>query len=157
MKTVILSVILAFIMLNVNGQVNKDPKNSKIPFKVPDIVQNTFTSKFPKASKVKWGFEKKGNYEADFSMNEHDVTAIINKKGILLETDTELKESELPQSIKTKLSNEFKGYKVDEVNKIEAKAITTYKMQAKNDKLEFDLVFDKNGKILKKDKFVIDD
>jgi hypothetical protein len=155
MKTLIFTLIISLAFLEANSQENSiKPRQN---FNVPEVVKKTFATKFPNATNVKWGAAKDSKYEADFTLNKHEVSAFFNPKGILVKTDTELNEAELPKTIKAYLSNSFKGYKISEIDKLEIKGKTTYKMEAKNDKFEYDLEFDKNGKVLLKEKYSIDD
>jgi hypothetical protein len=157
MKTQIFILFLSLSFLQAYSQENEIKTNPRQNFKVPEVVKKTFAAKFPNATNVKWGAAKDSKYEADFTLNKHEVSAFFNPKGLLIKTDTELNEAELPKTIKTYLSNNYKGYKISEIDKLEIKGKTTYKMEAKNDKFEYDLEFDKNGKVLLKEKYPIDD
>jgi hypothetical protein len=77
------------------------------------------------------------------------MSAVLDEKGTLLETETEIKESDLPQAVKSTLAKDFAGYKTDEILKAVANGITTFEMGAQKDKKEYMLEFDMNGKLLK--------
>jgi hypothetical protein len=77
------------------------------------------------------------------------MSANFDINGNFLETESEISETDLPQSIKVALSKDFAGYKIEEVEKSDAKGIVTYEMEAKKDSKEYELVFDCNGKLLK--------
>jgi len=152
MKAPILIILVFFVVLNANSQENKATKPRQ-HFVVPNSVKKTFAANFPKATKIQWGAGKDIKYEADFQLDNHEVSAFFTPAGILVKTDTELKESELPKTIKDYLSKNFKEYKISEIDKLEIKGKTSYKMEARNQLYEYDLEFDKNGKIISKEKY----
>lgn len=150
MKNKLVIALMVLFSSYAMAQEKKENPNEK-PVNVPELVKKEFAKKYPSASKVKWSLEKAGEYEAEFDMNKNEMSVVIDEKGNLLEAETEIKEAELPQAIKTTLVKDFDGYKIDEVEKTEAKGVTTYEMEAKKDKVEYELVFDTNGKLLKKE------
>ena len=77
---------------------------------------------------------------------------MFDATGKLLETETEVELSQLPQAVKTTITKDFAGYKLDEIEKAtDAKGITTYDMEAVKGKDKLELIFDANGKLLSKD------
>lgn len=118
---------------------------------VPAAAKTAFAAKFPQATKVKWSLEKAGEYEAEFMLGKVETSAVFDRKGTLLETETEIKESELPEAVKTTLAKDFAGYKLDEIEKTDAKGVISYEMEAKKDGKKYEIVFDANGKLLKKE------
>jgi hypothetical protein len=151
MKKSILLVALAVFLLNVYSQEKKETSKTEKQINVPEVVKKAFATQFPKVAKVNWVLEKTGEYEAEFNSNKIEMSAVFDEKGILLETESEIKEAALPQTIKSVLAKDFAGYKIDEIAKTEAKDAVTYEMAAKKDKKEYGLVFDKNGKLLKQE------
>jgi hypothetical protein len=117
---------------------------------IPEVVKKSFTTHFPNATKVEWGLEKPGEFEAEFTLNKVEMSANLDEKGTLLETESEIKESDLPQEVKATLAKDFAGYKLDEILKADAKGVITFEMTAKKDKKEVSLEFDINGKLLNK-------
>ena len=124
-------------------------KSKKV--EVPAAVKSAFNTKYPKAEKVNWGLEKQGEYEAEFLLNGIESSANFDSKGQFFEFETEIKESELPQTIKAILKKDFAGYKIDDVAKsTNAKGIVNYEMEASKGKGKFEISFDANGKLLNK-------
>lgn len=148
MKRTILSIALAVFLLNGYSQEKKETKDEK-QVNVPEVVKKAFAKQYPKAADVKWGLEKTNEYEAEFKVNKTGISVVYDEKGTLLETETGINESELPQAVKTTLAKDFASYKINEVEKTESKGSITYEMEAKKDGKEFELVFDKNGKLIK--------
>jgi hypothetical protein len=151
MKTTILSILLAVFLLNAYAQENEKKEKGEKKINVPELVKKAFAAKYPKATKVKWSLEKEGEYEAEFNINKAEMSAVFDEKGTCLEVETEIKQSELPQGIKTALAKDFAGYKIEEVEKAEGNGIITYEMEAKKDKAKFELIFDNTGKLIKKE------
>lgn len=148
MKTKLLIALLAMFTTYAVAQEKKE-KPEKI--NVPEVVKKGFTSRFPGVSDLKWGIEKPGEYEAEFTLNKAEMSALVDEKGNVLEIETEIRESDLPQSVKNTLSKDFATYKIGEVEKNEQKGVTTYEMEAKKGEAAYEIVFDHNGKLLKKE------
>ena len=124
-------------------------KSKKV--EVPAAVKSAFEVKYPKAEKVKWGLEKQGEYEAEFVLNGIESSANFDSKGQFIESETEIKESELPQAIKTALSKDYSGYKIGDVAKsTNSSGVVSYEMEASKGKDKFEISFDNNGKLLNK-------
>jgi len=120
--------------------------------KIPASAKSGFAAKFPTAQKAKWSVEKPGEFEAEFTLNKVETSALLDAKGTVLETETEIKESELPQAVKAALAKDFAGYKLDEIEKAtDAKGSVSYEMEAVKGKEKLEISFDVNGKLLKKE------
>jgi len=148
MKKILILLALGAIFNYCQAQETKGKKDGK-EINVPAVVKSSFAAKFSNADKVKWSLEKPGEYEAEFEQNKVETSAVFDEKGTLLETETEIKESELPQAIKAVIAKDFAGYKLKEIAKAVAKNITTYEIEVEKDKKTSELVFDANGKLLK--------
>lgn len=145
-KLFLLTVCVAFFSIYC---VQAQEKSKKV--EVPSAVKSAFDAKYPKAEKVNWGIEKQGEYEAEFILNGIEASANFDSKGQFMEFETEIKESELPQTIKTTLAKDFAGYKIGDIAKsTNAKGIVNYEMEASKGKDKFEISFDANGKLLNK-------
>lgn len=108
--------------------------------KVPASVKAAFTKLHP-ATKVSWEMEKV-NYEAGFSLNGKEISEVYAKNGALLETEIEIKSSELPTPVLAKL----RGMKIAEAARItKADGTLNYEAEVKGK----DLLFDANGNPVK--------
>lgn len=118
---------------------------------VPSAVKNSFSQKFPGAKEVKWSKENAAEYEAEFEIGRTEQTASFDPAGKWLETETEIKNSEIPGAVQATIKNEFAGYKMSEPEKLEApdKGIS-FEMELKKDKITYEVQFAMDGKILKK-------
>ena len=142
-KLFVLLVCLSFV-IGISAMSQKDEK-------IPAPAKSGFVAKFPTAQKVKWSVEKPGEFEAEFTLNKVETSVLVDAKGNLLETETEIKESELPQAVKATLAKDFAGYKFDEIEKAtDIKGVTSFEMGAVKGKEKLEISFDANGKLLKK-------
>lgn len=115
---------------------------------VPSVVKNAFQKQYPSAKEVKWEMEN-GNYEVNFDLNEVDHSVLMDVNGKVLETEVEIKITELPAGVLEYVKNNYSGQKVKEAAKItDAKGIITYEAEIKGK----DLIFDSNGKFIKESK-----
>lgn len=112
--------------------------------KVPAAVKGTFTKAYPKAI-VKWEIEDK-NYEAAFKQDGKAITVVIDEKGILLETETDVTISELPKAIIDYLATHYRGKKIAETAMIK-KANGEINYEAEVNKV--DVIFDSKGSFIK--------
>ena len=112
---------------------------------VPASVKATFQNKYPNVKNVKWDKENT-NYEANFTVNKVDNSVLINEKGELLETETDIAITELPTTIIKYIETNYKGKKIKEAAKImNAQGMLIYEAEVEGKDLQFDSV----GKYLK--------
>ncbi len=145
MKKLLVLIICLTFVLGVSAMNQKDEK-------IPAATKTGFAAKFPTAQKVKWSIEKPGEFEAEFILNSVETSALVDAKGTLLETETEINAKELPQVIKAILAKDFTQYKFDEIEKVtDAKGIISFEMEAAKGKDKLEISFDASGKLLKKE------
>jgi len=80
---------------------------------VPSAVQSSFTKLFPRVAVKKWDKEE-GKYEANFTKEGKQMSAVFNAKGNLEETETVIAVSELPASVLPYVKEHYKGSKIEE-------------------------------------------
>lgn len=112
------------------------------------MVKKAFAAQYPNVVKVTWSIEKPGEYEAEFNQNKTVVSTLYDSKGALLETESKITESELPQAIKSVLTKDYSGYKIGGVEKNVVKGKVTYEVVATKAKKETELIFDSSAKLL---------
>lgn len=84
---------------------------------IPEAVQNTFYTRYPKATHVKW--EREGNmYEVDFIMESEQYEAYIQTNGTWVRTEKRinLRTATLPQPIKDYLAANYAGWSIDDAD-----------------------------------------
>ena len=117
--------------------------------KVPSAAKTKLKTLYPKAEKVKW--DKEGaNFEANFEVNDMEMSVIFNAKGTVLETETEIEEDDLPAAVKNALKKDFAGYDVEEMSKIEKNGKTTFEAQVEKGEIQLDAIYSLDGKLIKK-------
>jgi len=114
---------------------------------VPSVVLNTFKQKFPKAADVEWKL-KNQLYNVEFEIGRVDHEAWINSTGSIVKHKQDITEGELPKSVSGSISKNYKGYRLDDAEKIETGGKFLYKVELKTASKEEDLVFDQNGKLV---------
>ena len=120
------------------------------PDKVPAPVKQAFAKKFPAATDVKYEMEKK-DYEINFKDKGVEMSANFDATGKWLETETEIKQSDLPKEVSASEAKNFTGFKISEVAKVETPdKELIYEMDLKKDKEGYEVQFSPKGDILKK-------
>lgn len=109
--------------------------------KVPTAVKIVFSKMHSGISKVGWSRED-SNFEAEFTLNGKETSEVYSASGTFLESEVEIKVSELPAEVKIKL----KDQKIAEAAKItRANGSVIYEAEVKGK----DLLFDANGNSVK--------
>ncbi|CAN5608306.1 hypothetical protein BH10BAC4_BH10BAC4_14060 [soil metagenome] len=139
-------VIIALLGLGV-GQVNAQTIKAS---DVPAAVKTAFAKAYPAAKDVKWGKED-GSFEASFDHNKKDMSVLLDVMGMIKEVETEIEKSELPKAVQETLKKDFADHKVEEAAKIVSNGVTTYEAEVEKGEKSWDLIFDANGKLLKKE------
>lgn len=120
------------------------------PDKVPAPVKQAFAKKFPATTDVKYEMEKK-DYEINFKDKGVQMSANFDATGKWLETETEIKETDLPKAVSASVAKNFAGFKISEVAKTETPGKgLIYEMDLKKDKEGYEVQFSPKGDILKK-------
>ncbi len=94
----------------------------------PKPVADAFAKKFAAATEVKW--EQEGQeWEAEFKSNGAEMSASYDAAGKWLETETELKKSELPAELFKAVMLKFKGWDIEEVVKLDSPDFKGFELQ----------------------------
>jgi hypothetical protein len=93
--------------------------------------------------------KEKGNYEVGFKHANQTMSLLIDSRGNILETETDMSARLLPASILSYMRSHYRGNKITEAAKIvKADGQVTYEAEIKGK----DVLFDSNGKFLKTEK-----
>lgn len=119
---------------------------------VPDAAKKAFVQKFANAKEVKWSKEGDNEFEAEFEVDEKEQSANFDSSGRWLITETEIKNSELPQPVLVIIAKEFADYKIKEAEKAESvdKGVF-YEVELKSGKKNYEIQFSAEGKMIKKE------
>lgn len=114
---------------------------------VPSVVVNTFKQKFPKATDVEWEMKEK-LYNVEFEIGRADHEAWINDSGKVVKHKFDVTASQLPKEVTAGVNTLYKGYRIDDAEKIETAERVLYKLELKTLTKEEDVVFDSQGKVV---------
>lgn len=126
------------------GACAQDAKN------VPAGVQSAFESKFPAAKKVKWEKESESEWEAEFTKAGKEYSANFLTDGSWVETEYEIKKSEIPSLVQKTLDGEFAGYEVEEAEVSETIDGKLYEFELEGEGSELEVTIDGSGKVINK-------
>ena len=95
---------------------------------------------------------EKKDFEITFKEKGIEMSANFDATGKWLETETEMKASDLPKEVTASVAKNFTGYKISEIAKVETpdKGLT-YEMDLKKGKDGYEVQFSPKGDILKKE------
>ncbi len=141
MKTIIVVLGMGLAITHVNAQ----KMNAKdVPVNIKSSLEKSYGVK-----DADW--DKEGtNYEASFEQKGTEVSVVFDGVGSILETERQIKKNELPTAIHDILKKDYAAYEIEETAKIESKGEVTYEVEVEMGRQTFDLIFDANGKLLKK-------
>ncbi len=137
--------VLGFAITLISGSLSAQDLKTK---DVPAVVKEALVKKYPEATKVSWEKEK-GNYEANWGgKSGEDNSVQFTPSGTFIEIVKAIPVTDLPKSIAPYIKEHYKGAKIREAGKVtDAKNVTMYEAEIKGG----DLIFDENGKFIKKD------
>ena len=115
---------------------------------VPSVIVNNFKKEFPKASDVEW--ERQGDqYNVEFEIGWFtDYEAWFTETGKIIRFTEDISERDLPEAIKNAIKTQYKGYRIDDVEKITENGVETYKVEIEKGDDERNLVFSTNGELI---------
>ena len=119
--------------------------------KVPAMVVTNFKKQFAKASKPQWEMEE-ADFEVNFKNNGVEYSAKYDKQGNWLETEQEIKNTELPAAVKNAIEKEFPKAEIEESEKVSyPNQASVYELEIEHGKQKFEVQFSAEGKLLKKE------
>ena len=86
---------------------------------LPAPVKTAFNNKFPGATDIKWEKENKKELEANFKMNNANISANFGLDGTWVETETTIPASELPAAVTNAVNKKYPGAVYVRTEKIE--------------------------------------
>jgi Skp family chaperone for outer membrane proteins len=134
MKKLLLAVV---VLLAISSNAQKSASNP--------AAKASFEKAYPSVKDAKWEKED-GNYEVSFTQNGKELSVIIDAKGKILETEQEMKASELSATITKYMETHYKGQVLKGAAKItKADGSIVYEAAIKGK----DVLFDATGKFIK--------
>ena len=133
-------IVAAVIALSAFGQKLNESQ-------VPSAVKTAFEKKYPSV-KASWDKED-ANYEANFKQNGKAMSALIDKNGTIVETETDIPVTDLPKTAQDYMKKNYPGIKIEEAARIvKANGDINYEAEVHHR----DVIFDANGKFIKEAK-----
>lgn len=119
---------------------------------VPTVVKGAFAKRFPGVRKIGWSRESDTEFEAEFKNNGKEQSANFDANGNWLETESEIKKSEVPSNILTLIAKEFPGYEMEEAELADTKDEgVVYEFELEKGETNYEVSISKDAKILKKE------
>jgi hypothetical protein len=112
---------------------------------VPVVVGKAFAKKFPDAKNIKWGKENAKEYEANFKLNNVNMSANYDLQGNLKETEKEILVKELPDEVVKAIQKKYVKaviYEADKIEKQDGKIIYETDIKINGRKKELELYAD---------------
>ncbi|QOI96506.1 MAG: PepSY-like domain-containing protein [Flammeovirgaceae bacterium] len=142
MKKTMIASLLVFLAVHAHAQ-KLDSKD------VPAGAKNNLAKKYS-GKNANWEKED-DKYEASFKQKGEEVSVLFDAAGNILETETEINKKDLPSAILATLKKDYSEYEIEEAAKIDANGAITYEVEVEIGEQTFDLIFDVEGKLLKKE------
>lgn len=95
---------------------------------IPSVVINAVMTKYPDAKDLDWEV-KKGVYEVEFDLGKDDYEVWINAEGTILKVEQEIKNTQLPAVILSKLKADYKDFELDDTKRIEIGKAVYYEIE----------------------------
>lgn len=133
--------ILLAIAISSCGADAQEMKSSDVPV----AVKSAFEKLYPNVKDVDWEKEN-ANYEAGFEINKTETSVVFDANGKVIETESEIKTSELPQNVIDYVAKNYSDAKIKEAAKI-TDADGKVMFEAETEKA--DLIFDSEGNFIK--------
>ena len=112
----------------------------------PAEVKKAFDEKFPNATKVKWGQESILVWEVEFKENGMNIYANFTENGTWIGTETQIEESELPQSVVDEINKMYPDWKIIKAGKTESPGKSIfYEVTIKSGKLKKTVKYTADG------------
>jgi uncharacterized membrane protein YkoI len=143
MKNSLMILTFGFIAFIADAQKKNDA--------IPAAVKQSFAKRFPNVQGVKWSEESETEFEAEFKNKGKEQSANFDQTGKWLETEWEVKKSELPAAVQATITKEFAGYKVEETELTETPDGTFYEVEVEKGELTYEAQISREGKLIKKE------
>jgi hypothetical protein len=129
---------------------------------VPSNVKKAFEQKVSNAKDVEWEYDSEDKlWEVEYEIGKAEFTSAFDENGKWVETEIEIKFSELPEAVKATLKADYSDYEVEEVEFVETPEGKFYEVEVELEKddeeVEFELLFSPDGKVVKKEQEKDDD
>jgi len=113
----------------------------------PKQVSDAFAKKFTNAEKTEWEQENENEWEAEFIVNNNEMSACFDNSGKWLETETEILKKDLPAEVFKSICLEFNGFDIDDVDSIEKSDFKGFEITLEKNETEVEILVTAEGNI----------
>ena len=115
---------------------------------VPERVKTSFNSSYAQASNVEWK-AKDDTYSAKFEMNGDKHWIKYNADGTIKKQGREIEVNELPQAVRTAISQQYANRTIEKAKTVEKDGQTKYMAKLDGDDEDLKVVFNADGSVEK--------
>jgi len=134
----------AFLIIFASGLILMACSQSSVP---PKDVQAAFTEKFNTVKGLKWSYED-DEWEAEFRSGGKEMSASFDENGNWLETETKLKNGNVPENILKTVDLKFNGWETEEIERIEKPDYNGYEIILEKEESETEILISDAGEII---------
>lgn len=117
---------------------------------VPEKVTSAFHDKFPHVDRTSWEKENENEWEGEFKMDGTEYSASFTSNGDWIETEREIKKSEIPGDIIAIINKAYSDYEIEEAEMGENQQGKFYEFEIEVGEKEYEVMIDANGKLTSK-------
>jgi hypothetical protein len=114
---------------------------------ISPLAETALQEKYPNAQSVEWDKVGKGEYQADFVLNGTEMSVTFDANGGWLETETKLKNKDLPKPVKDYVAKTYPKGAISEVALLEKPTLKEgiYRVEIENNGKDSDLLINQKG------------
>ena len=117
------------------------------PRELPKAVLDAFMQENSNATDIEWKRDM-DNYKVEFDVGRMETEIWYTPSGKVIKRESDIHETDLPQSIRDIIKSKYAGYYVDDVEMTWMDNAVTYEVELEKGKEEWKVIFDSKGKIL---------
>jgi len=107
-----------FIVFAISGFILNACQTSVAQSEVPEAVQKAFKAKYPGENDPDFHMDDAGFWEASFKKDGEGFRADFNPDGTWVETENDIKKSEIPEAIQAVIKAQFDDEEITEVEHV---------------------------------------
>jgi hypothetical protein len=115
---------------------------------VPEKVKSKFETLYPAPENVQWNKEIK-NYKAYFTNSGNNMAVLFDKKGHVKETEMEINEKELPETVKKTINSQYPDARLISFSRVDSPDLREYKVKMHIKTEDYKVFFSQDGELIK--------
>lgn len=125
----------------------KDVVIEEVESIIPENLITNFKTNFSNATDVEWEVDGE-NFEVEYEESGLDKSIVFNLNGDVIESETEIKVENLPQSVLDYIQLNYADYSLEEAEEETKDNSVTYEIEILKEGNEIELLFDTDGNFL---------